>query len=266
VTAQAVRALTLGFRSLLADYYWLKAIQIFGLKERTDEHDRALYHTLEAITDLDPKFAYPYRFAGTSLPRRGADGKWRNVAGTLRLLEKGIEHRPDVWHIPFYLGYTYSWFYRDYVKAAEALKLAALAPGRPEFVPLLATRMAAHGGQLELAEDFAKRMFAEIPEEDEKSRKEWWERLLHIQMEKVARMVDALGRQYEQDTGEPPVPLYEKLNAKGWLKNPEILKDPEGRRFEWDVERHEVRLPGERNRLRISERMLKESEREEWIP
>jgi hypothetical protein len=62
------------------------------------------------------------------------------------LLEKGAEANPTVWYIPFLLGYNYYFFLADPAKGAEYTMRAATLPGRPAYLPGLATRMAAEAG------------------------------------------------------------------------------------------------------------------------
>src|SRR3990172_8086053 len=49
-TSSALKRLSLGYKELLADIYWMRALQYFDI-----------------LTDLDPKFVNAYRFGGTFL-------------------------------------------------------------------------------------------------------------------------------------------------------------------------------------------------------
>ena len=51
-----------GYRHIVADLLWLKAIQNFGGREVTTEEYRIAYHVTDVLTDLDPQFVHAFQF------------------------------------------------------------------------------------------------------------------------------------------------------------------------------------------------------------
>ena len=83
----------LGFDAILADVYWIRAIQHFGGTRRSEGGDKSykqLYPLLDLTTTLDPRFTIAYRFgaiflaepypaarAGPTRPSPCSSGAWR---------------------------------------------------------------------------------------------------------------------------------------------------------------------------------------------
>ena len=87
----AVAAASLGFDALLADYYWLQAVQVAGaqsaIDERVAEH---LGRLVDVVTTLNPHVGHPYRFAAIWMTHSRAQ-----VLEANRLLERAIEYIAD---------------------------------------------------------------------------------------------------------------------------------------------------------------------------
>ncbi|MBH0180031.1 MAG: hypothetical protein HP491_19765 [Nitrospira sp.] len=131
----------LGYHHLGADLLWLKLLQVVGNKRNSADEYEWIYHALDVITTLDPHYAYAYYVGGNILGDLAQRPDLSN-----RLLEKGAEANQTVWYIPFLLGYNYYFFLADPAKGAEYTMRAAALPGRPAYLPGLATRMAAEAG------------------------------------------------------------------------------------------------------------------------
>ena len=167
-SGKILRPLSLGFSTLVADGIWLQVIQVVGAKTVTPQDYQWVYHALDVVTDLDPRFAYAYEFGGIVLsvlahqPERAA-----------ALLRKGLAPVPDSWRIPFYLGFTEFFYLKDYRSAALHMSLAAQRPGHPAYVPRLAARLWVAAGEPETALQFLQRMIqsTESPEVREALRK-----------------------------------------------------------------------------------------------
>ena len=105
-----------------------------------------MYHALDVLTALDPQYAYAYYAGGVILGDLANRPDLSN-----RLLEKGVGANPDVWNIPFLLGYNYYFLLDDPAKGAEYIMRAARLPDGPSYLPGLATRMAAEAGSPDTA-------------------------------------------------------------------------------------------------------------------
>jgi tetratricopeptide (TPR) repeat protein len=139
----------LGYHHLGADVLWLKLVQVIGKKRNSVDEYEWMYHALDVITMLDPQYAYAYYAGGVIL------GDLANRPDlSIRLLERGVNANPDVWNIPFLLGYNYYFLLDDPAKGAEYIMQAANRPGGPSYLPGLATRMAAEAGNPDTALTF----------------------------------------------------------------------------------------------------------------
>jgi tetratricopeptide (TPR) repeat protein len=136
----------IGYHHLGADTFWLRLLQVVGKKRNSDDEYEWIYHALDVITTLDPQYAYAYYVGGNIL----GDLANRPDLGN-RLLEKGVRENPDVWYIPFLLGYNHYFLLGDPASGAEYIMKAASLPDRPAYLPGLATRMAAEAGSPDTA-------------------------------------------------------------------------------------------------------------------
>ena len=225
-----------GLRSVVADLMFLQAIQIHGgqRKPRSAQDgaadDRAMNRLLTYATDLDPKFAGSYRFAGNAMPRHTTDGKVTNVVQAETLLEKGVRERPDDWRIPFTLAVLESYYLGKFDAAAHNFALAAKVPGSPAYVGLLATRSAAEGGDLDFGEKLAFAMVEQATEES--TRREWEQRLVDLHMEQDLRAIEAAAQRYQARNGRMPENLRELVRS-GDLRR--VPREPHGGAYELDA-------------------------------
>ena len=208
--AEVSRPFSFGFRALLSDVTFMEAIQVLGgiKKFRTAadgaDDDRVLDRLLTYSTDLDPKFAGAYRFAGNAMPRHTLDEKVTNVLQAEAILKKGARERPDDWRISFELGFLQSY-----------------------YLGLLATRAAADAGDLDFAERMATVMASEATEEA--TRTEWEKRLVDLRMERDLRGLEAAAARYQKRTGGRP-PSLEALVKSGDLSR--LPTEPHGGRYQ----------------------------------
>jgi tetratricopeptide (TPR) repeat protein len=131
----------LGYHHLGADILWLRLIQVIGKRRNSADEYEWMYHALDVITTLDPQYAYAYYAGGVILGDLANRTDLSN-----RLLERGVNANPEVWNIPFLLGYNYYFLLGDPAKGAEYIMKAASLPDGPSYLPGLATRMAAEAG------------------------------------------------------------------------------------------------------------------------
>lgn len=253
VPADVLGPFSFGFRSVVADVMFLEAIQVLGANhsfmtlEGGAPYDRQLARLTQYATDLDPKFAGAYRFAGNALPRPTLDGHTANVVPAAQILERGVRERPDDWHISFVLGYLQAFHLGEIRQAAANLAHAARLRGSPAYLGLLATRLEVEGGELDAAETMAQTMVAEATEE--RTREDWVARLLDIRMERGIRRIESAARAFEQRTGRKPQSVQDLVRAGDLAAVPE---EPHGK--EYVIENGEVRsTAGPRPRLRHRE-------------
>lgn len=154
----------LGYHHLGADTLWLKLIQVVGKRQNSADEYEWIYHALDVVTTLDPHYAYAYYVGGNILGDLARRPDLSN-----RLLKKGSEANPQIWYIPFLLGYNYYFLMGDPQKGAEFIMRAASLPGGPSYLPGLATRMAAEGGTPDTALLFLEARLHETNDPDEQA-------------------------------------------------------------------------------------------------
>src|SRR5262245_29344695 len=60
---ERARALALGFEPVIADYYWIQALQVVGDTDQPTHDHRTVGQLIDLVTGLDPWVDHPYRFA-----------------------------------------------------------------------------------------------------------------------------------------------------------------------------------------------------------
>ena len=232
IPGDVARALTFGFRSLLADFTLLQAIQVLPSRHGdmtpglAAPIDRRLFRLLEYSVEIDPKFSGAYRFAAAALPHESGEGKVYGVLNATQILEKGLRERPDEWQMGFLLGFLQSYYLHDFPAAARSFAAAADLPHAPAFVGLLATRLAAQAGDLQIATSLAEAMLAHANEEA--TRKEWQDRVDALHMERDLRAIEDAAQRYREEKGVLPRSVH-ALAAAGFL--PAAPREPHGGRY-----------------------------------
>jgi hypothetical protein len=146
----------LGYKNLVADIYWMRAVVYYGGKRRqqADQQEKGitsaanfdlLYPLLDLVTTLDPHFKVAYRFGAIFLTEAYPAGPGRPDLA-VALLQRGIEKDGGRWEYMEDIGFVYYWWIRDYAKAAEWFRRAADAPGAPSWLAPLAATTLAQGG------------------------------------------------------------------------------------------------------------------------
>ncbi|MDQ5962614.1 MAG: hypothetical protein QG653_421 [Patescibacteria group bacterium] len=130
IDPKIVKHLAFGFDNVLADYYWISAVQDFtGWDHKEDFY----LNYFKNISVLDPEFSYPYLFAILTAPTEKDKASLDKVA---EIAELGMATLPNNWEIPFYLGTMYNMFAKDEAKALHYIEIAAKTEGVPSVVPL----------------------------------------------------------------------------------------------------------------------------------
>lgn len=124
----ALRALSMGFHGSLADLVWFRFIQYYGEHRLTDAKFEYMYHILDILTTLDPRFTYAYTLGGLMLTH---DAERPDQARLL--LRKGMQVYPESWRIPFIYGFIHYVFLRDYGVAEAYFRIAAQRPDAPDL-------------------------------------------------------------------------------------------------------------------------------------
>lgn len=236
-----LKVAVVGYRQIVADILWLKAVQNLAGKNQTRQAYLAAYHAVDVLTELDPQFVHAYQFTGTIL------GVWAGLVNeSVAILAKGIQHNPTVWELPFFLGYDYYYELHDPATAAQYFRTASMLAGAPAYLPNLAARMTVEAGDPNAALEFLQRVYQGT--EDEQLREGLTKRIREVTAERDIRFLEHGVQTYRERYGKLPEAL-EDLAATGVI--PEIPQEPFGGRYELVPSDGTVKSPGLRERLQV---------------
>ena len=145
---QVLTHATLSFQALMADVYWIRAVQHYGGTKLSDDPNKqydVLYPLLDLTTSLDPYFDIVYKFGSVFLAEPYPGGAARPDQA-IALLQKGLRTRPDKWELAQGIGFVYYWWLADYQNAAMWFNRAADVPKAPNWLRPLAAVTLAEGG------------------------------------------------------------------------------------------------------------------------
>lgn len=227
---EVVRSLALGFNQVVADVLWLKVVQVLGQPNVSVSDYEWLAHALDVITTVDPQFVSAYDIGGTALAELAGRADWSNA-----LLEKGIAANPQVWRLPFQMGFNLFFHQHEYVRAAEYMARAATLPGRPAYVPELAARLYVEAQQPATALQFLNVMAAQTQDHAvltvlERRRRE-------VMIERDVALLDRAVDLYRTQTGRHPSSLHELVQSR---LIPAIPAEPFGGTYLYDLDRERV--------------------------
>ena len=196
----------LGYHHVGADLLWLRLVQVVGKTRNSADEYEWMYHALDVLTTLDPQYAYAYYAGGVIL------GDLANRPDlSIRLLEKGVQANPEVWNIPFLLGYNYYFLLGDPAKGAEYIMQAASLPDGPAYLPGLATRMAAEAGNPDTALAFLEVRLRET--HDPQTRESLANRMKEVIIERDLHLLESAVEAYRAQHRAIPATLAELVLA-----------------------------------------------------
>lgn len=143
-----VKRLALGFDSLVADVYWMRAIVYYGgkhMEEGTTQNFDLLYPLLEVVTTVDPRFKVAYRFGSIFLTEGYPNGPGRPDQA-IALLKSGIERDAPRWEYMHDIAFVYYWWLHDYEAAAQWFDRGGDQKDAPSWLKPMAATTLARGG------------------------------------------------------------------------------------------------------------------------
>jgi hypothetical protein len=222
---QIVSRVALSYRMLLADVYWIRALQHFGRARQappSEQHYDLLYPLLDLTTSLDPEFNVAYRFGSIFLTEPPPGGPGRPDLA-IALLKKGLAAQPHRWEYGQDLGFVY-YRQRDYVSAADWFGRAAAIPGAPTWLQPLEAVTRTRGGDRNTARHLWSALGAGT--EDKWLRNEAGRRLRQLDALDAIDAVSGVVAAYKARTGSLPRTWADLIRA-GLLRF--IPPDPDGR-------------------------------------
>jgi tetratricopeptide (TPR) repeat protein len=229
-SGELARRLSLGFDSLVADVYWIRAVVYFGGQRTTTEPTQfeQLFPLLDLVTSLDPQFNVAYRFGAIFLAEPLPGGAGRPDLA-IELLQKGIKLNPKRWEYLQDIGFIHYFWSRDYARAADWFKRAETIEGAPEWLGPLAATTLAEGGNRQSS----RTLWTELRKNTDL---EWIRTMADRRLQQLDALdaIDELNRataRFVARTGRAPFHWQEVAAAEGWRQLP---TDPTGTLFALD--------------------------------
>lgn len=235
--ARILRFLTSSHHTSAADLYWLKLVQFVGTESALLAGWPGLEALAELVTTLDPRYGYAYQASGILLATAG------RIEASNELLMRGMENVPDRWQLPFYAAFNLWHHEGKFQEAGELMLRAGRIPGRPAYVPELASRLYASSGSLDDGIGLLDLMIANA--EDPLLRDDLVRRREDLVIEKMLRRIEDRVEAVLALAGRYPPTLAA-------LGDPEIdafLATPLGQTIRWNPQTGEVRSLFLRDRL-----------------
>jgi hypothetical protein len=238
---QHLRIAVLGYHQVVADLLWLRAIQEMGERKISEEAGRWLASALDVVTTLDPHFVSVYQVGGIALTTLVQMPQQSN-----RLLEKGMQYNPQVWQLPFLLGFNYYFDLYNDQKAAEYIGHASTIPGAPDFLARFAAKLYVSARTPQVALELLAQVYTKSADENVKKALE--QRIKEVLVERDLQFLEEAIRRYNDMIGEAPSVL-EDLVVKRVL--PKLPTEPFGGRYLYDPRTQQVRSSVIKDRMRL---------------
>ena len=229
INSSTLKRLSLGYEELIADIYWIRALQYFSNTKSINMDPSELYKYFDIITDLDPKFVNAYRYGGTFLAEPPDLGLGEIELG-IKLLDKGRLNNPENFRLVLDEAFIY-YIYTNNLKRAselfeEASEKESLSEIRKASLKGMAALALSKTGNLELSKKIWTYIYKTSSIEGRKEHA--LSNLKEIEtMEHENRLTGAL-RSYYDDKKSLPNKI-EGLVDSGYIKN--VPEDPFGGKF-----------------------------------
>ena len=234
-----VKRASLGFDGLMACIYWTRTVQYFGHRHYDYAHTyNELAPLLEITTTLDPHMIPAYQFGASFLapkPPNGAGQPQRAI----QLMEYGIAHNPDNWHLYYDLGFVYYTELKDYRNAADAFERGSKVPDAHPFLRLMAAQMAVRTGDFVTARMMWSAAFESSREFN--IRQNAVEHLRALRVDEDVTNLELAVARFRERAGRAPGSMAELAAAEHWGGIP---VDPDGDAYRLTADgRVEVKNP-----------------------
>ena len=215
-SGDVMKRAALSYDAVVADLYWIRALQHFGRerqKSPADRHFDLLYPLLDLSTTLDPLFTVGYRFGAIFLaePRPGGAGRPDQA---IELLQKGIRFDRAKWDYYQDIGFIYYWHLHDYEHAADWFRRGGDVSGAPWWLRTYAAVMLTRGGDRRAS----RSMWMQIGQTDD----QFLRSTAQTRLEQLDALdqIDTLGKivaEFTKRTGRRPQ-TWQDLGAAGLLR------------------------------------------------
>jgi hypothetical protein len=222
-SGSAVRNISLGYDSLLADIYWTRSVQYYGSRAGVPEAKfDLLWPLLDITTALDSKLTIAYRFGAIFLSEPPPAGAGRPDLA-IELVKRGIAANPDNWYLNGDLGFLYYWRIGDYPSAAAAYLQGSKKPNAPPWLGMMAARILEKGGSLETSRMIWSQIYESA--QDKTVREKAKEMLLGLRAQEDEQQLDGIAEIYKKRFGHFPASASDLQDA-GLVRG--VPADPAG--------------------------------------
>jgi len=189
LSPELLKVLSLGYNSMVADYYWLAAIQYYGGKVVKDAPMPQLYALFNIVTTLDPKFLFAYIFASYILT------DWDSPSKAIEILQKGFRANPTQWELPYQIGFVYYLYLKNYKQAAHYFEISASLPEAPNLPARLAAMLYTKAGERKVAKMLWETALANAPDKYTKERIK--KHIIELQIEEDIEIIKQAIKNYK---------------------------------------------------------------------
>lgn len=223
--ANLLRYVSADQKEFVAAALIMKVIMYFGgLMDRPTERAvaappdfRGMSNIIHTALKLDPYNMDGYYFAQSFLTWEVKQIKIAN-----NLLEYGMKYRTWDWYLPFFAGFNYAYFLKDYANAAKYYRLAGQLSDNELYISL-SSRYMQKSGQTQLAITYLTTMINGTRNE---SAKKFFQ--IRLKAFQAVREIEVARDRFEAARGRVPASINDILHS-GYLKN--IPTDPYGGQF-----------------------------------
>ncbi|UCG13694.1 MAG: hypothetical protein JSU72_04255 [Deltaproteobacteria bacterium] len=220
---EMTRVISFGNELLLAQLIFYNSMFFAGSLDRPPAmiDQRELYHTLDAVTYLDPYNMDGYYFAQGVL-------SWnRSLIGPLdTILRRGMAHRTWDWYLPFFYGFNQFYFLKNSKEGAIYLKKAYLLNPENTYLPTLIARLHYQANETEVAIAFLEEIIRTTPGG---ALQEWMKG--RLEAFRIVSFLEAALVRYQERYKSRPQSLEELVDGKILRAIPQ---DPYGGEFYLD--------------------------------
>ncbi len=210
-SAKLLKAVSLEYAPLMADFYWTRVVQFYGNKHvRGDANLEELWPLLDITTTLDPNLIVAYRFGAIFLSQRPPGGAGRPDLA-VQLIQRGIKANPDYWRLYEDLGFIYYMDMKDYKKASEAFLEGSKNPKALIWMKIMAAKIAAEGESYETSFFLWNDVYTAT--RDPKIKENAKAHLQLLKAHEDCRQLDLLADQYAKRFGHRPKRISELVQA-----------------------------------------------------
>jgi hypothetical protein len=218
-----LKKLSLGYEPLLADVYWTRVVQYYGVRARKSGATyEQLWPLLDITTTLDPKLMIAYRFGAVFLSERPPGGPGEADLA-VELVKRGIAENPNEWRLYEDLGFLYSIHLKDYKKAAEAYLEGSKNPNAQIWMKVMAARVAETGNEMETSRLIWTGVYSST--NDEQVRRTALQHIQSLDAELGLKRLNESSEDYWRKFGRFPTSMQELRDA-GLVGG--TLEDPAG--------------------------------------